>query len=92
MVHEGFGKDIVLELNVTWNASDVDYTPYRNVLSAVWPNLRHRNYTWAVFKIINSSSDTMHFKDDVLQLNDPCLSPNAIKCGTTCKHCSCFLN
>ncbi|CAC5390405.1 unnamed protein product [Mytilus coruscus] len=83
MVHEGYGKDIFLDQNVAWKDSDIDYTPYKNILSAVWPNLRHRNYTWAVCKIINSSSNIMHYKDDILQLTDPCSSPNAIKCGIT---------
>jgi hypothetical protein len=34
------GKEIFLDENDIWKQSDIDYTPYSNMLSAVWPTLR----------------------------------------------------
>lgn len=34
------GNTILLEENDIWEESDKDYTPYSNMLSAVWPTLR----------------------------------------------------
>ena len=39
MSHEG--QPIYLEENAIWTALDVDYTPYNNIISAVWPQLRY---------------------------------------------------
>ncbi|XP_060578984.1 uncharacterized protein LOC132735961, partial [Ruditapes philippinarum] len=33
------GKEIFLDENDIWKQSDIDYTPYSNMLSAVWPTL-----------------------------------------------------
>ena len=35
------GQPISLKENDIWTDSDVDYTPYRNIISAVWPQLRY---------------------------------------------------
>jgi hypothetical protein len=40
----GIGKGVYLEENTAWTLPDVDYTPYQNILSAVWPSLRHKSY------------------------------------------------
>jgi len=37
---EEMGGPIRLEKNSNWNIGDVDYTPFTNILSAVWPTLR----------------------------------------------------
>jgi hypothetical protein len=34
------GKEIFLIENDVWKQTDRDYTPYSNILSAVWPTLR----------------------------------------------------
>ncbi|VDI80173.1 Hypothetical predicted protein [Mytilus galloprovincialis] len=81
-IREGYGRDIFLELNAAWKESDIDYTSYRNILSAVWPKLRHRTYKWAVLEIINSDI-AMHYRDAHLKLPEPCSNPYAIKCGDT---------
>jgi hypothetical protein len=47
-IRDGYGHDIFLEKNGGWKYPDVDYTPYKNILSATWPLLRHKNYLWAV--------------------------------------------
>ena len=47
-IADGIGQAIYLEKNDRWLPADQDYTPYSNILSAVWPMLRHRSYTWAV--------------------------------------------
>lgn len=83
-IHDGYGQDILLEQNADWKESDIDYTPYRNILSAVWPNLRHRNYTWAVRRFDNTEI-SMHYRDNNITLDDPCTSPKDIKCGNTGK-------
>lgn len=84
-IREGYGRDIFLELNAAWKESDIDYTSYRNILSAVWPKLRHRTYTWAVLEIINSDI-AMNYRNAHLKLPDPCSNPYAIKCGDTGKN------
>jgi len=81
-VRYGFGRDIFLGLNEDWKAPDADYTPYKNVLSAVWPKLHHRNYTWALIEI-KTLDVTMYYKDDVPLLTDPCSHPDVIRCGKT---------
>lgn len=84
-VREGYGRDIFLEQNAVWKESDIDYIPYINILSAVWPTLRHRTYIWAVLEMINFDI-TMYYKEESLKLADPCSTPHAIKCGKTGKH------
>ncbi|VDI18543.1 Hypothetical predicted protein, partial [Mytilus galloprovincialis] len=83
--HDGYGRDIYLEENGRWEETDVDYTPYKNIISATWPLLRHKNYTWAVIDA-ETLDVTSYYKDeDMLQLKDPCSHPNTIKCGVTNK-------
>ncbi|XP_046557202.1 uncharacterized protein LOC124266452 [Haliotis rubra] len=75
------GYSISLDQNSHWKHDDADYTPYKNILSAVWPTLRHRNYTWAVVagdQLVPSS----HYKRETLMtVSDPCNVPDVIKCG-----------
>ncbi|XP_076113983.1 uncharacterized protein LOC143082268 [Mytilus galloprovincialis] len=83
--HDGYGRDIYLEENGRWEETDVDYTPYKNIISATWPLLRHKNYTWAVIDA-ETLDVTSYYKDeDMLQLKDPCSHPDTIKCGVTNK-------
>lgn len=81
--HDGYGKDIFLPTNERWGEPDVDYTPFKNVISATWPLLRHHNYTWAVIDAENLDVESFYKDEDTLQLVDPCSYPNAIKCGHT---------
>ncbi|VDI13269.1 Hypothetical predicted protein, partial [Mytilus galloprovincialis] len=81
-VREGYGRDIFLEQNAVWKESDIDYIPYINILSAAWPTLRHRSYTWAVLEMINLDI-TMYYREESPKLSDPCSTPHAIKCGKT---------
>ncbi|KAJ8299760.1 hypothetical protein KUTeg_023820 [Tegillarca granosa] len=78
------GTKIYLAKHDHWNQKDKDYTPYRNILSAVWPKLRHGNYKWAVLDasyILDAA--TFYRPENKLSLSDPCSHPNSIKCGTT---------
>ena len=34
------GDPVVLGVNEDWAEDDMDYTPYTNIISAVWPKLR----------------------------------------------------
>ena len=72
-----------LEINDRWKEEDVDYTPFKNVISATWPLLRNHNYTWAVIDAENIDVTSYYKDDDTLQLANPCSHPNAIKCGNT---------
>ncbi|XP_046571088.1 LOW QUALITY PROTEIN: uncharacterized protein LOC124279320 [Haliotis rubra] len=84
-IAEGIGNDIILEQNALWPMLDVDYTPYKNILSAVWPSLRHRKYKWAVVAG-NRLDPTSHFKrQSVMTVSDPCALADVIKCGETGK-------
>ncbi|OPL20517.1 hypothetical protein AM593_02201, partial [Mytilus galloprovincialis] len=80
---DGYGRDIYLQENGRWDESDVDYTPYKNIISGVWPLLRHKNYTWAVIDSENLDITSYYKDDDKLQLKDPCSHPDSIKCGFT---------
>ncbi|XP_076113981.1 uncharacterized protein LOC143082265 [Mytilus galloprovincialis] len=82
---DGYGRDVYLQENGRWDESDVDYTPYKNIISGVWPLLRHKNYTWAVIDSENLDITSYYKDDDKLQLKDPCSHPDSIKCGFTDK-------
>ncbi|XP_041351011.1 uncharacterized protein LOC121369994 [Gigantopelta aegis] len=70
---------VILEQNARWFQDDVDYTPYSNMLSAVWPTLRHRDYTWAVVEG-GPIEPAAHYKREPLMTTfDPC------KCNKTDK-------
>lgn len=66
-----------------WTAPDRDYTPYKNVISAVWPTLRHKNYDYAIIEA--KAVDVTTYYRQVIQLNlkTPCDHPDRIKCGHT---------
>ena len=40
--------EVRLVQNAEWNKNDKDYVNTLTDLSAVWPTLRHGQYTWAV--------------------------------------------
>jgi hypothetical protein len=88
----GIGKGIYLEENTAWTLPDVDYTPYQNILSAVWPSLRHKSYNWGVLKVDVNNADTFYKDFTELSVTDPCSRPETIKCGitgnTNCALCS----
>ncbi|XP_060604506.1 uncharacterized protein LOC132757271 [Ruditapes philippinarum] len=77
------GKEIFLDENDIWKQSDIDYTPYSNMLSAVWPTLRHSQYTWAVLLVKVNDPTVFYDRSRKLNLDDPCEHPDAIKCGQT---------
>lgn len=80
------GDAITLEMNAEWPTPDADYTPYTNILSAVWPKLRHRNYTYAVVRLTGSDWYRTHITGyNHWSLNDPCNHAQAIYCGHTSK-------
>ena len=72
-----------LEENTAWTLPDVDYTPYQNILSAVWPSLRHKSYNWGVLKVDVNNADTFYKDFTELSVMDPCSHPETIKCGIT---------
>ena len=66
-----------------WPSADVDYTPYKNVLSAVWPSLRHRSFQWGVI-LVQINEALTYYKDFTeVKITDPCSHPDRIKCGAT---------
>lgn len=78
------GKEIHLKKHNYWNHKDIDYTPYSNILSAVWPKLRHGHYKWAVLDASDILDAAMFYvPGNKLNLFDPCSHPDSIKCGTT---------
>jgi len=79
----GIGKGIYLEENTAWTLPDADYTPYQNILSAVWPSLRHKSYNWGVLKVDVNNADTFYTDFTELSVTDPCSRPETIKCGIT---------
>ncbi|XP_069133969.1 uncharacterized protein [Argopecten irradians] len=81
----GYGEEIFLKLNDIWKKRDVDYTPYSNILSAVWPDLRHRNYTYAVLNGEAVDVTSYYLPTNLLSLPDPCSHPHSIYCGNTDK-------
>jgi hypothetical protein len=80
---DGYGHDIFFEKNGRWEKPDVDYTPYKNILSATWPLLRNGNYSWAVIDAENLDVTSYYKDESKLKLTDPCSHPDAIKCGHT---------
>ncbi|XP_071082513.1 uncharacterized protein [Haliotis cracherodii] len=83
------GYPITLEQNERWNIADADYTPHRNILSAVWPTLRHRNYTWAVVSGDQVDPSSHYKRESLMTFTKPCSIPDVIKCGHTDKE---FIN
>ncbi|XP_053401094.1 uncharacterized protein LOC123523194 isoform X2 [Mercenaria mercenaria] len=80
---EHTGKSIYLEENAIWSNPDTDYTSYNNILSAVWPTLRHKAYTWAVLSVREEDATTFYEQATDVVLHDPCSHPDSVKCGTT---------
>ncbi|XP_055958811.1 uncharacterized protein LOC126830508 [Patella vulgata] len=76
------GTSISLDQNAVWSKPDVDYTPYKNIISAVWPTLRHRNYTWGLLED-QALSIVTHFTRPKMTIRDPCSHPDVIQCGQT---------
>ncbi|KAL8561571.1 hypothetical protein ACOMHN_024807 [Nucella lapillus] len=75
------GMPVKMGFNDAWTADDADYTPHTNIISAVWPTLRHTHVTWAVLDS-QGPDVTSHFLDPNHQpLQDPCTSPLQIACG-----------
>lgn len=90
-IRDGYGKQIYLEENARWNIEDVDYTPYKNILSGVWHSLRHKDFTWAVLEM-RSLDVVTYYKDfNSIDLPDPCSHPDAVKCGHTGKTFASFI-
>ncbi|KAK3083351.1 hypothetical protein FSP39_020593 [Pinctada imbricata] len=89
------GSGVYLEENAIWYPDDVDYTPFKNVLSAVWHSGRYSWYTWAV---VNAHTlDVTTYYEQLVQLNltDPCSHPDVVhnKCGnTTNEYINVFFN
>ena len=75
----------MLEPNTPWNLPDVDYIPTRNVLSAVWPSLRHDLYQWGVLEVRPNDALTFYRNYTDLVITDSCSHPDIIKCGHTGK-------
>ncbi|XP_062606252.1 uncharacterized protein LOC134268062, partial [Saccostrea cucullata] len=80
---DGYGEAILLQTNARWTYPDMDYTPSKNYISAVWPSLRYRSYTVAVIKARNIDITTYYKPLTSLSLRDPCSHPDAIKCEKT---------
>jgi hypothetical protein len=80
-----------MEQNSHWEEDDKDYTPWTNILSATWPTLRHRNYTYAIIMDNTLNAYTHYIRPDEMSYPDPCSLSTAIACGETGKfHCNAF--
>nr|XP_034314147.1 uncharacterized protein LOC105348718 isoform X1 [Crassostrea gigas] len=79
---DGYGLPVFLEKNGRWEEPDKDYTPNKNYLSAVWPQLRYRAYVVAVLNARSMDTTTYYQQTNSLSLPDPCSHPDAIKCTT----------
>jgi hypothetical protein len=57
-----------------WALPDVDYTPYTNIISAVWPTLRHKSYTWGVIQATVNNVDRFYksFTDIIITDHSKC--------------------
>jgi hypothetical protein len=77
---DGYGLPVFLEKNARWSTPDKDYTPNRNYLSAVWPQLRYRAYVVAVLNAKSMDATTYYQQTNTLSLPDPCSHVDAIKC------------
>ncbi|XP_063399976.1 uncharacterized protein LOC134684607 [Mytilus trossulus] len=80
---DGVGNEIVLVKNALWTVPDVDYTPYNNIISAVWPTLRHREYKYAILDGKSVGVATYYRQTGTLSLANPCSHGDQIRCGTT---------
>ncbi|CAC5375358.1 unnamed protein product [Mytilus coruscus] len=82
-IDAGIGNNINLETNAAWTLLDADYTPYKNVLSALWPSLRHKSYQWGVVQVKNIDAQTFYTEFTDIVISDPCSHPDSIQCGQT---------
>ena len=76
-----------MKQNAFWNIDDVDYTPYKNIISAVWPTLRHRDYTYAILNARSVDVAAYYRQTGSLSLTDPCTHVDHMRCGTTGIYC-----
>ncbi|KAL5007590.1 hypothetical protein ScPMuIL_016396 [Solemya velum] len=76
---------VFLAENDNWPTPDAEYTLNSGLLSAVWPTLRHHDYTWAVLKVEVESEPIYYKRLSELQLTYPCSHPLVLKCGQTDK-------
>ena len=81
--HGNKGTNVHFESNTEWALPDVDYTPYTNILSAVWPTLRHKSYTWGVIQATVNNVDRFYKSFTDIIITDPCSHPDVITCGHT---------
>ncbi|XP_052095904.1 uncharacterized protein LOC127731085 [Mytilus californianus] len=77
------GMRIHLETNTEWDFLDIDYTPYTNIISAVWPTLRHGLYTWGVIQVKVNYADRYYKSFTDMAIQDPCSHPDVVSCGKT---------
>ncbi|XP_063415906.1 uncharacterized protein LOC134697555 [Mytilus trossulus] len=77
------GKMIYLEENAYWPEPDMDYTPYKNIISAAWPTLRHKDYEYAILDAKTIDVTTYYHQISQLSLPKPCDHPDSIRCGHT---------
>ncbi|KAL3873929.1 hypothetical protein ACJMK2_037006, partial [Sinanodonta woodiana] len=79
------GQVIQLQKNSDWLNVDRDYTPYTNIISAVWPTLRYKEYKWAVIEETMLDPSVFYNTTQEVHFDDPCSHPHALQCGTTDK-------
>ena len=72
--------EINLDENDHWPLPDVDYTPYDDLISAVWPKLRYERYEWALIY------DTGEYGNLDTGLQSPGMHPGVQAWGYTFKN------
>ncbi|XP_070557450.1 uncharacterized protein [Ptychodera flava] len=79
---DGDVKDIFLGENQQWTQTDADYTISDHQLSAVWPTLRHGQYSW---KVVRDNAITYNgYQKIVMNYHSyKCDQPQVLGCGKT---------
>ena len=71
---------MTLGFNDAWNEDDRDYTTHSNIISAVWPKLRHSRVIVAVLESQGPDVKSYFLESASEPLDDPCSSPLQIAC------------
>ena len=78
-------RDIHLDINDEWGYSDKEFTHSKTSIHAVWPRLRHGNYSWKVISGtgLHQWAYTRRSEGELRFENFGCNSPVVLACGVT---------
>ncbi|XP_025085446.1 uncharacterized protein LOC112558908 [Pomacea canaliculata] len=75
------GKPVSIAFSDEWSQEDQEYTTHTNIISAVWPTLRHSRVRWAVLESQGPDVSSHFINEDEQNMMDPCSSLYAVACG-----------